>query len=92
MVAISTRQVAISNTRGLHARAAAKLVTLSERFMAEVQVCYDGQTVTSASIMGLMMLGAAVGAVLTLRADGADADAALSAMVELIESGFHEID
>ena len=52
-----TRTVAISNKRGLHARAAAKFVTLAERFGACVEVCRDGQSVSARSIMGLMMLG-----------------------------------
>ena len=59
---VLTRIVTISNKRGLHARAAAKFVTMAERFDASVDVLRDGQTVSARSIMGLMMLGAGKGA------------------------------
>ena len=55
------RSVVIPNSRGLHARAAAKLVALAERYSACVNVLRDGQSVPAVSIMGLMMLGAAMG-------------------------------
>ncbi len=86
------RQVVVTNRRGLHARAAARFVSLAERFGAAVDVLRDGQTVSARSIMGLMMLGAGQGASLELRAEGWDAKEALEALAELIEAGFHEQD
>ena len=80
----------IKNSRGLHARAAAKLVTLAERFSACVQVSREGQKVPACSIMGLMMLGAGVGSEITIEADGWDAKEALEAVAGLVEAGFHE--
>ena len=87
-----SREVAIVNRRGLHARAAAKLVTMAERFSAAVEVARDGQSVSARSIMGLMMLGAGIGSTVRLTADGFDARQALDAIAALIEAGFHETD
>lgn len=80
----------IINSRGLHARAAAKLVAVAERFSACVNVSHDGETVPAGSIMGLMMLGAGVGGEITIEADGWDAKEALEAVAGLVEAGFHE--
>jgi phosphocarrier protein HPr len=85
-------EVGIVNRRGLHARAAAKLVTLAERFSATVEIAKDGQSVSARSIMGLMMLGAGPGSTVLLTADGFDAKEALDAIAALIEAGFHETD
>jgi phosphocarrier protein len=90
--AVVTRSVTIVNRRGLHARAAAKLVTLAEQFSANVDVLRDGQEVSARSIMGLMMLGAGMGSTLALRAEGFDAHEALDAIAGLIEAGFNEQD
>lgn len=90
--AILTRNVVIPNKRGLHARAAAKFVTLAERFGASVDVERDGQVVSARSIMGLMMLGAGRGATIELRAEGWDAKEALDALAGLVEAGFGEQD
>lgn len=87
-----TRVVTVPNRRGLHARAAAKFVTLAERYGASVDVLRDGQSVSARSIMGLMMLGAGQGSQLELQADGWDAKEALEALAALVESGFHEQD
>ena len=86
------RQLVICNKRGLHARAAAKFVTLAERFGASVDVEKDGQSVSARSIMGLMMLGAGLGATITLVAEGWDAKEAMDALSALVEAGFHEQD
>ena len=86
------RHLIIRNKRGLHARAAAKLVTMAERFGAAVEVCKDGQDVSARSIMGLMMLGAGLGSTVELRAEGWDAKEAMDAIAGLIESGFDERD
>jgi phosphocarrier protein len=87
---VLTRTVAIRNMRGLHARAAAKFVSLAERFGASVDVVKDGQSVSARSIMGLMMLGAGPGCLIELRAEGWDAKEALDALAALVESGFNE--
>ena len=87
-----TRSLVIVNRRGLHARAAAKFVTLAERFGASVDVVRDGQSVSARSIMGLMMLGAGKGATILLQADGWDAKEALEALAALVEAGFNEQD
>ena len=87
-----TRLVTVPNRRGLHARAAAKFVTLAEQYVAEVDVARDGQTVSARSIMGLMMLGAGKGSTLELQAQGTDAEAAIEALSGLVEAGFHEVD
>src|SRR5436305_1863283 len=89
---VLTRLIRVPNKRGLHARAAAKFVTLAERFGASIEVTRDGQTVSARSIMGLMMLGAGKGADIELRAEGWDAREALDALAELVESGFNEQD
>ncbi|WP_442970693.1 HPr family phosphocarrier protein [Roseomonas sp. USHLN139] len=82
--------IRIINSRGLHARAAAKLVSLAERFSACVTVSRDGQKVPACSIMGLMMLGAGKGSEVVVEAEGWDAREALDAVAGLIEAGFHE--
>lgn len=87
-----TRTVLVPNRRGLHARAAAKFVTLAERYGASVEVLRDGQSVSARSIMGLMMLGAGQGATLELQAEGWDAKEAIEALAALVEAGFHERD
>ncbi len=86
----AARSVEVVNKRGLHARASAKFVKLAADFDAEVTVSRDGQTVDARSIMGLMMLGAGPGALLELKAEGPDAEAALEALVELVRSRFEE--
>ncbi|HYZ32574.1 MAG TPA: HPr family phosphocarrier protein [Crenalkalicoccus sp.] len=84
------RDLTIRNSRGLHARAAAKLVTLAERYSACLSVIRDGQKVPACSIMGLMMLGAGPGSSITIEAEGWDAKEALDAVAGLVEAGFHE--
>lgn len=87
-----SRTVTIPNRRGLHARAAAKFVTMAERFGASVDVLRDGQEVSARSIMGLMMLGAGQGSQIEIRAEGWDAKEALDALTGLVEAGFDERD
>jgi phosphocarrier protein len=89
-VPVLSRTVMVVNKRGLHARAAAKFVTVAEQFGASIDVLRDGQSVSARSIMGLMMLGAGRGAALELRAEGWDAKEALDALAALIEAGFNE--
>lgn len=87
---VMRRTVRVPNSRGLHARAAAKLVNVAERFSACVNVSRHGQSVPACSIMGLMMLGAGQGSEVTVEAEGWDAKEALEAVAGLIEAGFHE--
>jgi phosphocarrier protein HPr len=84
------RSILIRNQRGLHARAAAKVVTLAEKHCSCLSISHDGQTVPACSIMGLMMLGAGKGATVTLEAEGWDAREALDEVAALIEAGFGE--
>ncbi len=85
-----SRDVTIANERGLHARAAAKFVKIATAFDAKIMVSMGGTEVCGSSIMGLMMLAAARGATISLVAEGADAEAALAALVTLVENGFDE--
>jgi phosphocarrier protein len=89
---VLSRTLTICNKRGLHARAAAKFVTIAERFGASVDVIKDGQSVSARSIMGLMMLGAGQGATIEVKAEGWDAKEALDALAALVEAGFNEQD
>jgi phosphocarrier protein len=84
------RVVTILNQRGLHARAAAKFVKLADQFAAEVTVVKGDMSVSGRSIMGLMMLAAAPGTDIELRARGRDAAAALAAIVDLVVRKFDE--
>jgi phosphocarrier protein len=85
-----SRELLIINKRGLHARASAKFVQTVERFTSEVWVTRGNETVGGRSIMGLMMLAAGPGTTVTVSAMGPDADAALAAITELVESKFNE--
>mgnify|MGYP001112797876 CR=1 FL=1 len=86
----SQATVVIVNRRGLHARAAAKFVKVAEQFVANVEVAKDDMVVPGTSIMGLMVLAAATGAELEIRARGREAKAAVAALVALVERGFDE--
>ena len=86
------RVLKIINKKGLHARASAKFVQTAERFDAAIKVTRGGETVGGTSIMGLMMLAAGPGTSITVEATGADAQAAVDALAELVGSGFGEED
>jgi phosphocarrier protein len=86
------RELAITNKRGLHARASAKFVQMVERFNAEITVTRGSETVGGNSIMGLMMLAAAPGTSITVTAKGPQAREALEALSELVGSRFGEED
>ena len=85
-----SREIPIINKRGLHARASAKFVQMVERFNAEVWVTRGNETVGGTSIMGLMMLAAGPGTTVMVSAIGPDAEAAVKAITELVESKFNE--
>ncbi len=83
-------EVTICNEKGLHARVSAAFVKCANQFDAEIEVTKDGQTVGGTSIMGLMMLAASQGSSILIEANGSERDAALKALIELIEAKFHE--
>jgi phosphocarrier protein HPr len=87
---VISRTVDITNKRGLHARASAKFVTMASGLTAKVEVEKDGSRVVGTSIMGLMMLGAAIGDRITISATGEGAEQAVLALAELVESKFGE--
>ena len=80
----------IRNQRGLHARAAAKFVKLAGEFDAEIIVAKDGQEVSGISILGLMLLAAAIGEEIILTTEGEDKVAAMAALSELVKNKFEE--
>lgn len=80
----------ITNKRGLHARASAKVVEASARFQSEITIIKDGTRVNGRSIMGLMMLAASLGSEIGVEVKGPDADAAMTAMLALIDAKFGE--
>ena len=84
------RVVPIVNPLGLHARPAAEFVKLASGFRAEIQVEKDGMQVNGKSIMGVMTLAAECGSALLIRASGDDAEAALTALADLVARGFDE--
>ncbi|HEY4220642.1 MAG TPA: HPr family phosphocarrier protein [Myxococcota bacterium] len=87
-----SRQVMIVNDLGLHARAASKLVQLASKFPVEIKIGHEDMTVNAKSIMGVLMLAAAKGTDLTLTVVGDDdkAQAAVDAVVDLIQQRFGE--
>jgi phosphocarrier protein len=86
-----SREVRITNRRGLHARASAKFVTLASGLPAQITVRKDSsEAVTGTSIMGLMMLGAAMGDTIVISAEGSGAENAVAALVALVEEKFGE--
>ena len=89
MTAVS-REVAITNKRGLHARASAKFVALASELAAEIEVEKDGNRVCGTSIMGLMMLGAAMGDSIVIHVSGNGAEEVLEKLASLVEDRFGE--
>jgi phosphocarrier protein len=86
------RQAAIVNRKGLHARASAKVAKLAAEFDAKVEISHENETADARSIMDLLMLVAHTGCVVEIKGGGPQAEAAVSAIAELIESGFGEDD
>ncbi len=84
------RSVVIRNSRGLHARAAARFVQLAGTFDAEITVAGQGEEVSGLSIMGLMMLAAGPGCSIEIRARGRQAHEAVNALARLINGKFDE--
>ena len=84
------RSLAITNKRGLHARAAAKFVRTAGQFDAAVRVSFKGQEVSGLSIMGLMMLAAGIGSTIDVACSGRQASEAMAAISALVEGKFGE--
>jgi phosphocarrier protein HPr len=87
---MTSRQLTVVNQLGLHARAAAKFVHLATRFEARIQVARNARQMDGKSIMGLLLLAAACGSMITITADGPDEAAAIEALSALVQSGFGE--
>lgn len=87
---MQSKEMTIINKLGLHARAAAKLINVTSRFSSDIQLCKDGRSVDGKSIMAVMMLAASKGTVLTVSADGDDAQEALADIESLILNRFDE--
>lgn len=87
---MASREFTIQNKLGIHARPAAQFVKTASRFACEIQVEKDGEEVDGKSIMGLMMLAAGHGSVISIAADGEDAEQALDALGDLIARKFEE--
>jgi Phosphotransferase System HPr (HPr) Family len=85
-----SRELTIVNKRGLHARASARFVQVTESFDAEVHVTREGNTVGGTSIMGLMMLAASPGCTILVEASGRQAAEVIEALSELVASKFGE--
>jgi phosphocarrier protein HPr len=84
------RRVTVVNAHGIHARPAAEIVKTAARFTCDIKLEKEGLEVNGKSIMGVMMLAAECGSEVIIRADGADADAAVMALAELIAGKFGE--
>ena len=82
------RRATVKNKLGIHARPAALLVQAAAKFTSEITLEKDGLAINGKSIMGVMMLAAEVGSVITVRVEGEDARDALDRIAEMIESKF----
>jgi phosphocarrier protein HPr len=87
-----SKDFTINNKLGLHARPSAQITQVASRFSSEVWISKNGRRVNAKSIMGVMMLAAGQGSLLTVEADGPDEARVIDAIGELIATGFGEID
>jgi len=85
-----SREVTVVNALGLHARAAARFVRLAGRFSSQIRVTRGQRTMDGKSILGLLLLAAARGSVITIAAEGADAQAAVDELCDLVSRGFED--
>ena len=85
-----SREVTVVNQLGLHARAAARFVHLATRYTSQIRVGRDTKVMDGKSIMGILLLAAARGTAITVEAVGVDEQAAVDALVQLVETGFGE--
>jgi len=87
---VTSCEIAIVNALGLHARAAARFVHAASAFSARIRVGRGGREIDGKSIMGLLLLAAPHGSIITIKADGVDEKDAIAALCALIERGFDE--
>ncbi len=85
-----SRQVTVRNQLGMHARAAARFVHAASAFASHIRVARGTREMDGKSIMGILLLAAARGSIITITAEGADEADALDALCQLVESGFGE--
>lgn len=85
-----SRNIEIINKLGLHARAAAQLVQLASSFSSHIEIEKDGRRVNGKSIMGVMMLAASKGSMITLYTDGEDEEDSMDRLEALINNRFNE--
>ena len=84
------QEIEIINKLGLHARAAAKFVNIASDFSSHVDIEKNGNRINGKSIMGVMMLAAGKGSMITLHVEGDDAEACVKSLSELINNRFDE--
>jgi phosphocarrier protein len=84
------RDILIVNKKGLHARAASKLVQLATKFESKINLSRDGQLSDGKSILGVLVLAAHMGSTLTIITEGNDEQEAMNAICDLIERKFDE--
>ena len=87
---MTSRQVAVVNQLGMHARAAAKFVHLAAKFQSHIRVARDSREMDGKSIMGLLLLAAARGTTIRISAEGGDEVEAVAALADLVQTGFGE--
>lgn len=87
---VARQRVTIVNERGLHARASNKFARLAETFKSDIKVMHEGETASAVSIMDLLMLAAHKGCQIDIVASGAEAEAAVQALGDLVSDGFGE--
>lgn len=87
-----TKELTIRNKMGLHARPAAQFVKRASKYQCEIWVEKDDEPINGKSIMGLMMLAAGRGETIRLTCEGADAEAAMADLEQLVDSGFGEME
>jgi phosphocarrier protein len=85
-----SRDCTVANALGLHARAAARFVHVASGFSSRIRVTRNGREMDGKSILGLLLLAAGRGSVITISADGADEEQALAALAQLVQEGFGE--
>lgn len=86
------QEVEIRNKLGMHARAAAKFVTLAQTFQSDITIITNGRTVNGKSIMGIMMLAASKGTFIEIITEGEDESSAMRHLIELVANKFDETD
>jgi phosphocarrier protein len=87
---MTARSVTVVNRLGMHARAAARFVHMATRFESQIRVGRNSKVMDGKSIMGILLLAASRGTTITISADGSDEEAAVTALTQLVESGFGE--